>query len=195
MFFYSLRYRISEIADLGSCENTVQFLCDTVPGFSMIKVDLDYPISNEEIVIRTKGALAASSNVRLVLMDAISSLPGVRFPWEEICALCREHKIYSLVDAAHAITQIPVNIRESDPDFFVSNLHKWSYVPRGCAVLYIRREIQSKIHSISIGHGYISSTQTRVLSPVSTNPEGAWVTEHESVGTQDWTGYLSVSAA
>jgi selenocysteine lyase/cysteine desulfurase len=195
MFFYSLRYRIGEIADPGSCEKTVQFLCDTVPGFSMVKVDLDYPISNEEIVVRTKGALSANSNVRLILMDAISSLPGVRFPWEEICALCRERKIYSLVDAAHAVTQIPVNIFKSDPDFFVSNLHKWSYIPRGCAVLYIRRELQSKIHSIPIGHGYISSTQPGVPSPLSTNPEGTWVSEHEWVGTQDWSGYLSVSAA
>jgi hypothetical protein len=51
------------------------------------------------------------------------------------------------------------------------------------------------VHSIPIGHGYISSTQPFVPSPVTTNPEGQWVTEHEWIGTIDWSGYLSVTAA
>jgi hercynylcysteine S-oxide lyase len=173
----------------------VQYLCDTVPGFTTVKIDLEYPISDDEVIQRTKAALATHPNIKLILMDAISALPGVLFPWENICAICRQYDIYSLVDAAHAITQIPIDIRTSQPDFFVSNLHKWSYVPRSCAVLYVRRELQSKVHSVPIGHGYISATQPKVASPVTIGTEGPWVTEHEWVGTQDFSGYLSVPAA
>lgn len=173
----------------------MQYLCDTIPGLKTIKTEIEYPISNDEILALTESALKTGQSVKLVLMDAISSLPGVRFPWERVCGLCRQHGIYSLVDAAHAITQIPVDIAQSQPDFFVSNLHKWSYVPRACAVLYVRSSLQPLIHSIPIGHGYISSSQPFVPSPISTNPEGQWVTEHEWVGTADWSGYLSVSAA
>lgn len=172
----------------------MQYLCDTTPGLKTIKLELDYPISDAKILELTESALA-DTNIKLILMDAISSLPGVRFPWEKVCGLCRKYNRYSLVDGAHAVTQIPIDITQSKPDFFVSNLHKWSYVPRGCAVLYARRELQKLLHTVPIGHGYISSTQPFVVSPISTSPEGQWVTEHEWTGTIDWSGYLSVSAA
>ena len=161
----------------------------------MEKVELDYPISDDEILKLTEFTLQSNKSIKLILMDAISSLPGVRFPWEKVCNLCRQYNIFSLVDAAHAVTQIPVDISRTQPDFFVSNLHKWSYVPRGCAVLYVRRDLQSKVHSLPIGHGYVSSTLPFVTSPVSTSPEGPWVTQHEWPGTIDWSGYLSVDTA
>jgi hercynylcysteine S-oxide lyase len=129
------------------------------------------------------------------MMDAISSLPGLRFPWERICAVCRKHSILSLVDAAHAITQIPVDIAATAPDFFVSNLHKWSFVPRGCAVLYVRHELQGVLHALPIGHGYVSTSQVSVPSPVTVGDEGTWVVEHEWPATIDWSGYLSVDTA
>lgn len=34
-----------------------------------------------------------------------------------------------------------------------------------------------------------------VASPVQTNPEGPWVTEHEWPGAIDWSGYLSVDTS
>src|SRR5436305_25499 len=128
-------------------------------------------------------------------MDAISSLPGVRFPWEKVCTLCRNYNVYSLVDAAHAVTQIPVDISKSQPDFFVSNLHKWSYVPRGCALLYVRRDLQKHVHCLPVGHGYVSTTLPFVASPVTVSNESQFVTEHEWPATIDWSGYLSVDTA
>jgi len=170
-------------------------MCDTVSGFKMNKIELDYPVSDDEIVSRTETALNSDSSIKLVLMDAITSLPGVRFPWERVCKLCRQYNVYSLVDGAHAVIQIPVDIAATQPDFFVANLHKWSYVPRGCAVLYVRRPLQQLVHSIPISHGYIITSQPFVASPVQISPEGQWVTEHEWAGTIDWSGYLSVDAA
>ena len=154
----------------------------------MKKLNLQYPISDEAIINLTKSTLEldkSEKNIKLVLMDAISSLPGVRFPWEKICQLCHQYNVYSLVDGAQAITQIPVNISETQPDFFVSSLHKWSYVPRGCAVLYVRRDLQPLVHSIPIGETYVNSAQQ----------DGSWVTEHKWTGAIDWSGYLCVNTA
>ena len=163
----------------------------------MKKIELDYPISDDEVIRLTESALKSNKNIKLVLTDAISSLPAVRFPWERVCQLCREKGVYSLVDAAHAITQIPVDISQAKPDFFISNLHKWSYVPRGCALLYVRQPLQSLVHSIPIGEKYISSKlpSPSVTSSVQTSLQGAWVTEHEWPGAIDWSGYLSVDTA
>jgi len=166
-----------------------------VSALNVKKIELDYPVSDDEIVSWTEAALKSDSTIKLILMDAITSLPGVRFPWERVCKLCRQYNVYSLVDGAHAVIQIPVDIAITQPDFFVANLHKWSYVPRGCAVLYVRRPLQGLVHSIPISHGYVSTSQPFVASPVQTSPEGQWVTEHEWAGTIDWSGYLSVDTA
>jgi hercynylcysteine S-oxide lyase len=186
---------LRQTTDLGACEKTAQYLCDTIPGVRIHKIELDYPVSNDEILRRTDAALRGNRNIRLVLMDAISSLPGVIFPWERLCEMCTRYGVYSLVDGAHAVTQIPIDISKSRPDFFVSNLHKWSYVARGCAVLYVRRDLQAQVHALPIGHGYVSTSQPFVKSPVQTSPEGQWVTEHEWSGTIDWSGYLAVDTA
>ena len=161
----------------------------------MEKIELDYPVSDDDIVKLTDAALKSNKNIKLVLMDAISSLPGVRFPWERVSSLCRQYKIYSLIDAAHAITQIPIDVKTSQPDFLVSNLHKWSYVPRGCALLYVRRPLQRLVHSLPISFGYVGSSLPSITSPFQTSSDGVWVTEHDWVGTIDWSGYLSVDTA
>ena len=34
---------------VGACEKTIQYLCDTVSGFQITKIELDYPVSDDEI--------------------------------------------------------------------------------------------------------------------------------------------------
>lgn len=44
--------------------------------------------------------------IKLCFMDAISSVPAVRFPFESAIKLVREHNILSLVDGAHALGKL-----------------------------------------------------------------------------------------
>lgn len=41
-------------------------------------------------------------------------------PWERIVQLCKEHDALSLVDAAHHLGQLPVDLGHVRPDFWVS---------------------------------------------------------------------------
>jgi selenocysteine lyase/cysteine desulfurase len=56
----------------------------------------------------------------VAVIDAIASNPGVLLPWEEMARICKEEGVYSLIDAAHAIGQISLDLSVSQPDFFVS---------------------------------------------------------------------------
>jgi selenocysteine lyase/cysteine desulfurase len=42
------------------------------------------------------------------------------FPWEAVVGLCKEYSVLSLVDAAHSIGQLAVDVKRSDCDFFVT---------------------------------------------------------------------------
>lgn len=58
----------------------------------------------------------------LVIMDAISSSPGILIPWERVVKFCKaQENVWTLVDAAHAIGHIVgINLNKIQPDFFVS---------------------------------------------------------------------------
>lgn len=101
-------------------------------------VEYTFPISHDEIMGKffevLRNARNEGLNVRATILDTIVSTPGVRFPFERLVKACKNEGILSIVDGAHSIGQIPLDLGELSPDFFVSNCHKWLYTPRGCAL-------------------------------------------------------------
>ena len=110
----------------GAVGQGVAYIVDSNPTFNLrvINVELSYPVSDDEFLDATRKALdQAEGKVRLAVIDGLSSVPGVRVPWERTVALLRERGVISVVDAAHAVGQIHLDLRKADPDFFVSNCH------------------------------------------------------------------------
>lgn len=140
----------------GACGNTVKFLRNRY-DIEMIVVEVNYPMTQEEIVAKFKKIFIIEKP-KLCMFDAITSMPGVVFPFEELVKLCKKHNVLSLVDGAHGIGCIPFNLSELQPDFFVSNLHKWFYVPFGCATLYVDPKHHKHIHTMPISHSYLDDS-------------------------------------
>ena len=95
------------------------------------KVSFQFPIAEDELVRRFLEVIRQTREeglkVRASVFDAIVSNPGVRFPFERITAICREEGILSVIDAAHGIGHIHLDMKKLQPDFFVSNCHKYDY--------------------------------------------------------------------
>lgn len=41
-------------------------------------------------------------------------------PWEDVVRLCKKYDVMSLVDAAHAIGQVKIDVKRAEPDFLVT---------------------------------------------------------------------------
>lgn len=94
----------------NSVESTIKFVKDS-EKLKLIKIDLVYPLSDHEVLTTVRDTIERENNkndgdIKVCFMDAISSVPAVRFPFEAAIKLVREHNILSLVDGAHAIGNI-----------------------------------------------------------------------------------------
>lgn len=82
---------------------------------------------------------------RILVVSHITSPTGLVLPVKELCAMARGRGILSHVDGAHAIGQVPINIREMGCDFYAASPHKWLMAPKGCGLLFIRNEHLDKL--------------------------------------------------
>lgn len=119
----------------GSFEKTVEYICETTPAESFT-VQLEYPISDDELLTRfVEGLDKVMTNgrkVKVALFDTVSSLPGVRVPWEKLVEICKKRGVLSMVDGAHGVGHVELNLGQVQPDFFVSNCHKSVFYPSQC---------------------------------------------------------------
>ena len=68
-----------------------------------------------------------------------------------------------LVDGAHALGSLPLNITSLDPDYYVTNAHKWLCAPKGAAVMYVRRDLQQSTRPLVISHGFGSGFNSEFI--------------------------------
>ncbi|KAI7905985.1 pyridoxal phosphate-dependent transferase [Cokeromyces recurvatus] len=176
----------------NSVESTIKFLKDS-REFKLVRIDLIYPLNDNDILNMLKETIELENSkgdgtIKLCFIDAISSLPGVRFPFESAVKLVREYNILSLVDGAHAIGQIPLNLHDIDPDFFITNCHKWLFAPRGCAVLYVPFRNQRYVHPAIINSAYTDHSDPSDKT-ASFQQEFAWP------GTTDFSNFMCINKA
>ncbi|KAJ5496015.1 L-cysteine desulfhydrase-like protein lolT1 [Penicillium diatomitis] len=170
------------------------------------KVRFEYPIPEQELLARFREVIQQTRDeglkVRAAVFDTIVSNPGVRFPFEKLTVICREEGILSVIDGAHGIGQIPLDMRELRPDFFVSNCHKWLYTPRSAAVLYVPKSNQHLIRTtLPTSWGFIpvvdpsEATISASPHPGLDKPKTAFEELFQFVATSDDSAYLCVPAA
>ncbi|KYK60998.1 aminotransferase family protein [Drechmeria coniospora] len=183
-----------------ACAKVADYLVDFYDGKTEHReIAIRYPLEDEAIVDAFRTAVkeveAAGKRARVCIFDVVSSRPGVAFPYLDMIKACKELGVISMVDGAQGVGMVPLDLERADPDFFVSNCHKWLHVPRGCAVFYVPLRNQHLLPStLATSHGYMPRLATRG-SPLPPNGKGAFVANFEFVGTKDNGPYLCVKEA
>ncbi|CUS20818.1 LAQU0S01e15324g1_1 [Lachancea quebecensis] len=182
----------------AACANTVKFLADYY-GLQYDVVKLDYPLEDDDLLARFHEKLATGS-YRLCMFDMISSMPGVKLPYEQLIQLCKQHDVLSLVDGAHGAGLVDLQFLDTlQPDFMTTNLHKWLNAPKSCGMLYVNPKHHATIQSLPISWNY--SLQNCQYIPNPTTAEDRLQNEslmHNKfwfAGTISYAQYFSVEEA
>lgn len=156
-------------------------------GVTSTQVTLDLPVSDDEIIARYAQAMRAASRPKLLLLSQVTPANGQQMPVRELTALAREHGIDVLLDSAHALGQVEVDVQAMDVDFAGFNLHKWIGAPAGLGFVYMRA---AQLHKIEphFGDGDYPLDDIRCRLHMGMPPIGAILAApaamdfHESLG-------------
>ena len=104
-------------------------------------------------------AAACSGRTRLVMVDRITSPTATVVPVAAVAAAATGVGTAVPVDAAHAPGQLGDDIPAFGADYWIGNLHKWAYTPRGSAILWSRpgARVRPTVLSWQLEDGYAAS--------------------------------------
>jgi len=112
-----------------------------------LSVPLD--ATDEEIVEIVRAGIR-TGRTKLLIVDQLTSQTARLFPATAIVAVARERGVPVLVDAAHAPGMLPIPVDSVGADFWVGNLHKWGYAPRGTAALVVTPQWRTRIEPLVV---------------------------------------------
>lgn len=123
-------------------------------GAVVKEIDLDAAVAGGPEGVLQAFADAITPRTKVLMFSEITSSLGYRLPAKELCALARERGIFSIVDGAQVVGQLPVDVKEMGCDAYVSSPHKWLLAPKGSGILYIERSRQDELWATLGSYNY-----------------------------------------
>lgn len=134
-----------------------------------------------------------NEHTRVIFLSHIAPFLAMILPIKEICWRARAAGIITIIDGAHAPSQIPLNLHDIGADVYVGACHKWLSAPKGSGFMYARLAAQAWLEPLIISGGWVEEKPI----PTAYDAEGrSWLVHYnEGQGTRDPSAFLSVPAA
>jgi isopenicillin-N epimerase len=173
--------------EYGAMDRTWRFVCKQA-GAKYINWPMPLPLTTIEACVDNFWA-GVTARTKVIFISHITSPTALIFPVKEICLRARQAGILSIIDGAHAIGQIPLDLADIGCDLYTGACHKWLCAPKGSAFLYARGDVQPWLEPLVVSWGYNED--------LSQNPYSCtrFIDYHEWQGTCDFSAYLATPAA
>jgi isopenicillin-N epimerase len=152
----SLRFRpgdelLTNDHEYNATLNALSTVADRARG-RVVRVSIPLPIRHpEQVVEAILGAV--TPRTRLALISHVTSPSGLVFPIETIVRELDRLGVDTLVDAAHAPGQVPVDVRALGAAYWTGNGHKWLCGPKVASVLHVREDRRGLVLPLVTSHG------------------------------------------
>ena len=154
--------------EYGACDLTWERLCERA-GARYVRAEVEELFEQQ------------SERTRAVFLSHITSETALLLPVEEIVPRARVEGLVTIVDGAHAVAQVDLDLSALGADFYAGTCHKWLCAPKGGGFLYVRPEWQERVDGTIVSWGY--------EEPVT------FISRTERQGTRDSAAYLAVPDA
>jgi isopenicillin-N epimerase len=163
----------------AACRKAMEFTA-LGAGARVVVARVPFPCAGDDEVV--SGVLeAVTPRTRLAVLDHVASPSALVFPIERLVRELSARGVDTVVDGAHALGMVPLDLRAWGVAYYTGNAHKWLCAPKGAAFLYVRRDRQAGLHPLVISHGYQQDAPAR------------FVEEFEWTGTDDPTAVLGIA--
>jgi isopenicillin-N epimerase len=124
------------------------------------------PLEADDAAIVKGVRDAVNGQTRLVVIDQITSPTARLFPVAQVIAAVRDEQSEPtpaiLVDGAHAPGLLSTPVTSLGADFWVGNLHKWGFAPRGTALLAVAPGWRPRIRPLIVSWGHDAGFPTNI---------------------------------
>jgi isopenicillin-N epimerase len=169
--------------EYGAMERTWRYVCYRT-GARFVRKHIPTPVTTQAEFVEFFWS-GVTPRTKVIFLSHITSPTALIFPLAEICRRAREAGILTAIDGAHAIGQIPLDLRELGADIYTGACHKWLSAPKGCAFLYTRPDVQPWLEPLVVSFGWENDHPG----------PSRYVDWHQWQGTRDLSPFLSVPAA
>ncbi|MDD3051929.1 MAG: aminotransferase class V-fold PLP-dependent enzyme [Candidatus Cloacimonetes bacterium] len=171
--------------EYGACNNAWEFVClQTKAKYVKVRIGLPLP-GDEEIIEQIFDKV--TNKTKVIFVSHISSRTAQIFPVAKICSKARELGLITVIDGAHSLGQIPINMEDINADFYFSNAHKWLCVPKSSAFLFVHKEAQKLVKPLITSWGWGKDR--------SFSTGNDFIDMHQWLGTADVTPSLTIPEA
>lgn len=118
----------------------------------------------EETVSNFKKAL--SPKTKIVAVPHIPCTIGQILPIKEICRISKERGITTIIDGAHPLGMLRLDIADLGCDYYAGCLHKWLLAPLGMGFVYIHPDRLEKTRIFNLGAYSIGKFDMTAESPI-----------------------------
>jgi isopenicillin-N epimerase len=126
-------------------------------GIEIVPVKLPLPMMDDKDTVNAIWQ-AVTPRTKIIFLSHITSPTALILPVEEICKRARRAGIMTVIDGAHVLGHLPINLDEMGADFYSANCHKWLCAPKGSAFLYVHPEHHALIDPLTISWGWDGET-------------------------------------
>ncbi|KAH3756071.1 PLP-dependent transferase [Pelomyxa schiedti] len=139
-----------------------------------------YPLPSQQYVVDTVEAFVVQHlPIRLASISHIESRPSTVFPLHLLIPMLHNYNITVVIDGAHALGNIPIDLQALKPDYYFCNTHKWLFSPKGTGFLWVKPGMPRVVPTV------ISATWGN----------SDWTDDFVYTGTRDYTSFAAILEA